>query len=344
MEIERIELLDLDVVGYGPDAQLTRREWREICFKNFSNRHSTQFTAWLKQSVLPGLNTIKDVEYGYKIFLKNSTKPICISRWFDANFPSTTIDLIGQTIEGSVVLHEIYSAIPIMFDGVDFLSDVLTMKQGLEYPNALTFEFAKFRKRASFPNSTFKLQTSFHGAIFYGDANFENSTFEKSTKFTNVQFYGEARFYWVSFKQDVLFREAAFFKSAKFMSTKFDLCCYFEGAIFTINADFEGGVFKLGGNFEEAKFALAPSFLSVSQQTFLLFSNTNFSVDVSQQAIVRFNYLKLLSESTGQTEQALNFNALELQAKRHSPTEKVAFKCGTWLYEGNPPIFSIKRK
>lgn len=65
----------------------------------------------------------------------------------------------------------------------------------------------------------------------------------------------------------------------------------------------------------------------------LLFGYSKFAFDVSPKAIVRFNYLKLLSESVGQTEQALTFNALELYAKRHSSAESIPFKVGTWLYE-----------
>jgi hypothetical protein len=333
MEIERIELHDLDVVGYGPNGLLTRRAWRKVCFEQFSNRHSHHFSKWLEDGVSPSLTSLSDVEYGYTVYLCGVAEPISVSRRMNPKYPQTTIDLIGQRITNRVFLHGDYSAIPIMFDGVDFQSDFVSLKIGLEHEKILTCNFAKFRKQVSFQNSTFKSESSFQSAVFYERVNFENCVFDENADFEKAQFRDDVQFSGSFFKQNSFFRDTFFSKSASFNGANFDLNTQFENATFDSEASFEGALFNRGGRFERAIFRQAPTFLTVSQQSVLLFSGTKFAKDVSQKAIVRFNYLKLLSESAGQAEQALNFNALELYAKRHSSTEKLAFKYGTWFYE-----------
>jgi hypothetical protein len=96
---------------------------------------------------------------------------------------------------------------------------------------------------------------------------------------------------------------------------------------------FEGVSFERVGHFEGTYFKQSPTFISVSLETPLLFRDAVFQKNYSPESAERYAALKQLSESSGQTEQALRFNALELRARRHDPNYSVSFRFATYFYE-----------
>ncbi len=113
-----------------------------------------------------------------------------------------------------------------------------------------------------------------------------------------------------------------------------------ESACFKKQADFENAVFENVGHFERVRFlAHTPGFRGCKiDSTRLEFSNDSYfpKKEDSEDAIKNISFLKRLADEHGQTDQALNFNAMELRAKRLQTTPKSApwaFKAVTWLYE-----------
>lgn len=187
------------------------------------------------------------------------------------------------------------------------------------------FDSARFHSRVNFDETTFRRLTTFNKARFSGPATFSRTRFRELVRFDDAKFNEEASFDSAVFEKAAEFPRATFSQDARFVR------CTFCG--FT---KFENTNFENVGYFEYAKFLNdSPSFHAVKHQTILLFSGVDQfpDSDVSADAIKRYEVLKQLSEAQGQTEQALNFNALELRARRHQPTAGHAFRVATWLYE-----------
>jgi hypothetical protein len=327
-KVVRVEVLHLDKQGYGPNGVMTRSEWRKLCLEKL-NGSATEWISWqetLQQYTAPYL----PASFSYRMYF-DQVAPVDYEATADANaLSSVTLDFVGVEFLNISRFYRSFE-IATLFCASSF-------KAWVEFFQKMSFVYVSFKdtifeKDAVFPQLNFKHDANFIGTSFLKSVAFDGSRFEGKVWFNESSFVGNVTFGGVQFDHNAVFLNSNFNAIAGFGGAIFKVNCIFEHAKFASETWFEGVTFSRGAHFEGAAFKIAPTFLSVAQQTVLLFSSENFEPDVSDRAIVRFNYLKLLSESAGQAEQALKFNALELHAKRHSPTEKLAFKCGTWLYE-----------
>lgn len=223
------------------------------------------------------------------------------------------------------------------------------------FTNALFLNHAyldrvKFSYGATFHNANFAARSSFMHLEASGSINFSSAKF-KEASFHFAQFK-LCSFDDATFENDANFTSAKFVDHASFVKTIFNSRCIFNNFLddetkiwndettFGNGVDFENAIFKNVGHFERVRFLkYVPSFLGVDNaSTRLEFSGDKyfFITDNSEQAVKQLGQLKRLSEEHGQTDQALNFNAMELRAKRLQTEPQPAtfsFKVVTWLYE-----------
>jgi hypothetical protein len=254
--------------------------------------------------------------------------------WFDnaifsdkAWFGNTSF--AGNTRFGSVTFSDVAWFQGATFSGSAWFGNAI-------FSGAAVFGDATFSDVAGFGNATFSDVAGFQGAIFSGNAGFDRATFSINAGFQGVTFSGVAGFQGANFSgnagfdratflSNAGFGSAAFSGDAVFIKTKFNSASYFVDATFERRAEFENAHFENVGHFEGACFnALAsevPAFRGCKiDSTRLEFSDDlNFTQhDFTENAIKNISALKRLADEHGQTDQALNFNAMELRAKRKS--------------------------
>ena len=181
---------------------------------------------------------------------------------------------------------------------------------------------ATFNESVEFGEASFNKSVNFSDTIFSGSAGFKSAIFSDKVFFKRTQFLGNLSFDKVRFENDVSFYVA-----------KFQAAINFRHTIFAKEVNFENAQFENVGHFEGAGFSMPdskiPSFRGCKiDSTLLEFSDdSHFSQnDFSEEAIKNISFLKRLSDEHGQLDQALNFNAMELHAKR-----KLALKPLTYV-------------
>lgn len=195
-----------------------------------------------------------------------------------------------------------------------------------------TLDFEGYLFEADFHSSgiEFLLPCSFNYAVFKSNAIFKDTIFKDSAWFSGVKFN---QFAW--------FENAVFCKLASFSDAEFYGQNSFERATFEKGCIFNCAVFKSVGNFVDAHFnAVPPNFRGADIATTRLeFSDDRYFPKVHADGsdwhgvVKDIGFLKRLSDEHGQADQALNFNAMELRAKRLLPDVSWQFKVVTWLYE-----------
>jgi hypothetical protein len=198
--------------------------------------------------------------------------------------------------------------------------------------NSCTLDFEGCLFEADFYSSgiEFLLPCSFNYAVFKSNAFFIDSIFKDSVWFNSVKFN---QFAW--------FENAVFCKLASFSDAEFYAQNSFGRATFEKGCLFNCAVFKSVGNFVDAHFnAVPPNFRGADIATTRLeFSDDRYFPKVHAdgsdwyEVVKDIGFLKRLSDEHGQADQALNFNAMELRAKRLLPDVSWQFKVVTWLYE-----------
>lgn len=203
------------------------------------------------------------------------------------------------------------------------------------------FSSATFSGAANFIIATFSGYTNFSSAMFSRDANFIRATFSEYTAFRSATFSGDAAFRSATFSWDANFTLATFHRQCHFENS-FDKKNkeWMKETSFASKVDFENAVFKNVGHFERVRFVkYTPAFRGCQiDNTRLEFSDDSYfpRQESSDDAVKNISFLKRLADEHGQTDQALNFNAMELRAKRLQTDPKPAalsFKVVTWLYE-----------
>ena len=304
-----VEILHLDKTGYGPNGSMTRRAWREACLTNLL-AGKEQFEAWQKQV----LAEHKSAESALFDLCVNGVKED-FGLIYSGN--SCTLDFLAHQFDHVVSASEFKFLLPCNFCYVTF-------------DNSVRLRKAVFKQEAIFHRARFIFIAEFCGASFEDDAWFTNSAFNFYSGFNNV-----------NFRQDAWFKSSTFSMYAKFGKTKFNGDSLFQSARFEKESDFENAVFEKVGHFEKARFTtLPPNFKGVKTDvTRLEFSDDSYfsksyRADDDIDAIVRnISTLKRLSDEHGQVDQALNFNAMELRAKRLLSDAGWGFKAVTGLYE-----------
>ena len=213
------------------------------------------------------------------------------------------------------------------------------------------FDSATFKLGAYFSDAKFKEAACFSCATFTGDTYFCNTTFKREAEFCTTTFTEDADFNNATFTGDVEFCGATFTKDADFFKTKFINQCRFDfnpewmaktglwerETWFMGAVNFENAVIENVGHFERARFkGEMPNFLGVDNaKTLLIFSGDEYfnKEDITEDSVKRLGQLKRLADEQGQTDQALMFNAFELNAKAKQPNAGAGFILFTRIYE-----------
>ena len=176
----------------------------------------------------------------------------------------------------------------------------------------------------------------FDAVIVIDSAGFNNVKFNGLARFGCSEFFGSARFGDTLFYSAARFEDVKFHRNASFYRASFEGECSFKNATFK-SANFENVKFESVGHFEEARFIIStPTFRGCKiDSTRLEFSDDSYfpRYEISDEAIKNISFLKRLADEHWQTDQALNFNAMELRAKRLQAKSRWAYSFITWLYE-----------
>lgn len=339
-----IEILHLEKFGYGPNGSMTRGTWRAVCLEKLT-AGKDQFEAWQNQIVATHTNK-SETSFGLK--LNRAEKFNNLWQQSDA----CTLDFAGHVFTDLLDVKEFEFKLPSIFSHanlvnssfenaifnkrVDFnftnfhghyvnfrkaIFKAFVDFKGAEFPsnfmsfNRIGFEETEFHQYVDFENKVFRVKISFSGAKFYSGANFKFCKFEDLCNFEEAQFvisaqvngWGKIDFQGVSFKNDAKFTKAEFGRSTNFSEAEFFGDAEFNSSKFYEDVRFFGVKFKGGVFYDESVF--------------------------SGNAVKRLGPMKQLMEDNGATDQALNFNALELRAKRLLPNTDWGFKTVTLLYE-----------
>ncbi len=364
-QITSIEILHLDEKSYGPKGTHTRREWRKECLDNLIAGKAI-FESWQaswKDEIDEALNA--RVSFRATIRYNDGTVSDALPH-FVADCSPYAFDFVGCNFPTMLLansinfLHDVYFS-STWFNGVNF-SDA-TFNKRVFFNNATFFDLTSYKSAtflnfAIFDKSIFKnfvefSETKFNDvyfrdSIFYGDAyfcganfnkfsDFSKSIFDICADFSNTKFKWEARFKNTLFSDSAKFSNAEFCKSVVMNHATFTKDISFNSSKFLEHSSFENAVFKSVGHFEKAWFLRwTPSFIGCQiDSTTLEFSGDNYfpQNENSEESIKNISFLKRLSDEHGQTDQALNFNAMELRAKRLHAGASKTFKTVTWLYE-----------
>lgn len=201
----------------------------------------------------------------------------------------------------------------------------------------VNFSRSTFGGDADFDFSKFAVDADFKEITVDGNASFRHAVFRRDAYFNNVSIKGNADFSGSEFKSDAYFTKTVFHNQCRFnnlvdMETgRLGSETRFSGVV-----DFESVIFKSVGHFERVRFmGQVPSFLGVdTAATRLEFSGASYfpKNDRTEDAINRLGHLKRLADEHGQTDQAIDFNALELSAKSGLATTGSFTKLVTWVY------------
>lgn len=297
-----VEVLYLDELGYGPQGQHTRREWRAECLENLL-AGKAQFEAWQDSWQNKIDHNLRRVSFSCSVTFEDGTDTSLLHKPYVLDFSGCTFNVL---------------------DAREF-----NFRQLVVFSYA-TFSFATFRDAnfcgVYFGGTTFLKWAFFNNARFVGWTNFGFATFGEGVEFSGSHFTEYANFESVTFN-----RQCRFYNTFNHDAQVWDKATTFFG-----KADFENATFKNVGHFEGVKFInQIPSFLGVdTASTRLEFSDdTHFAWhDVTEDAVKRLGHLKRLADEHGQIDQALTFNALELHAKAAQPTASITNKLVTGAY------------
>ena len=371
-KVVSVEILHLDELGYGPQGKHTRREWRAECLENLL-AGKEQFEAWQNSWKDQIDETLPEVILGYKLRyddgksesvmdeVYSTTAPTCLD--FVAHIFAITVDANNfefkspanfsgamfkkyanfkfskfyaeakftnaqfndsASFEGCMLKTALFENTNFgghlaKFDYCQF--DDFARFEGANFPNQFmpffiytSFTKTIFNKGALFKNVNFRSDTYFNDAKFFGPTDFENSNFEQGINFENVTFgietedsYPKINFIKCRFSFDAKFSGSKFLLPTYFIDAQYGGDAEFNKVTFTKDVRFFGTIFK-GGSF---------------------FNDAIFKGDAAK----KLGQMKRMAEDSGQTDQALNFNALELDAKLKQSNTNGLFKLFTLLYK-----------
>lgn len=339
-KIVSLEILHLDDQGYGPEGKHTRREWRDEC-KTFLTSDPETFRSW--QMTLHDKKPKNSKAYGVKVVYENQESTILHDHQqeFCLDFVATNLESEFEAIQ-NCEFH--YHA---NFSFSKFSCDIKFY--GCRFYKTLNFEHAVFLQTIEFQNCQFQ-ELNLSSSVINSFLQLSNSTLQGSTDisnsqlrglmvvgtvfeglviFSNSQIYGMAHFDNSSFYK-IFFDNTSFHLGAVFKKAKFHNVSSFRFVNFLDSTDFENAEFNCVGHFEGATFnsysSKIPTFRGCKiDSTRLEFSDDSHFTqnDYSEDAIKNISFLKRLADEHGQTDQALNFNAMELRAKHKAAWQRL---------------------
>ena len=322
-----VEILHLDEMGYGPNGSMTRRAWRKACWDNLVAGEDA-FTSF-QVEVLKTHNKAEFASFGLTVDGINKFDAL----WQTSS--SCTMDFAAHVFSVHLNILSFEFLLPCNFN-YSIFSDYVWLDDAI-FNRTADFEGTTFNEDVDFEGVNFKENTNFKYARFCKKADLKNVIFGGNVSFRGANFVENVEFSSATFSFNAGFQSTTYYSNARFGNAEFKGDSYFHGARFEKICHFENAIFKRVGHFEGARFnAAPPSFRGVDIATTRLeFSDENYFPRDSntEQAVDDISFLKRLSDEHGQTDQALNFNAMELRAKRLLPDADWGFKAVTWMYE-----------
>jgi Pentapeptide repeats (9 copies) len=318
--------------GYGPEGAYTRHEWRETCLYQLL-KGSNSFKTWQDSWIDAEREHFDKLEFGYQKKYDDGTLdlPILIQSH------RCSLDYVCRTLK-SYIAYDMIFQIDALFNNIK-VEGIFELR-GAIFKCKVNFNNAYFNELTSFRNAVFKEEAFFSKTVFTNLIDFSISTFENDIFFNNADF-----------KDDAFFMGAIFENYANFFKAKFSSQCRFDcrpksqiqklilerETQFLADVNFKNSEIKNVGHFERVHFkGSIPNFLGVDNaKTLLVFSGDEYfnKDDSTEDAVKRIGQLKRLADEQGQTDQALMFNAFELNAKSKQPNASSLFIVFTWLYK-----------
>lgn len=353
-KIKRVRVLFLDKAGYGPKGLFTRKKWREECLKNFL-AGKENFKRWQLSWIDSEINSSSTVDFATWVRFEDGTRTNAAIQMGKR----CTLDFAGYIFTEDIVANKFEFLIDVCFSGCTFpkytnftesiFSGVASFWD-TRFNYHSNFSVCKFTQDARFDNaqfdgylnfecSLFEASADFNDVVFKGYAGYKRATFESDTEFNSAKFCYLAEFKSANFNWDAEFESAIFLNDTSFFKSIFKDTVNFVSAVFAADVNFEDCIFENVGHFQDTKFTTkVPCFLGVSMTSRLEFSDESYfsNLDITAKGIANLRVLKRLSDEHGLTDHAINFNAMELRAKRLQIEPKAAtwtFKVVTWLYE-----------
>ena len=318
-EIVDVNVLHLDAIGYGYGGTFTRRDWQRECHK-YLLAGRLAFKEWQESWISEEKVNNTKANFGCVVSYSNNTKSTYDNYLI---FPRCTLDFVGSTFNHLEVFN------------FDFLLDVCFA--GSLFNGTAGFADAIFYESVNFDGAYFLNSAWFSNAVFHGDAWFLDANFVENAFYDGVIFNKDAWFGNACFQNLVTFEKANFFKRVGFSKTHFNGASSFFISKFCDVVTFENAIFENVGHFEEAKFETnTPSFRGCKiDSTRLEFSDDSYfpKSETGEYTVKNISFLKRLADEHGQTDQALNFNAMELRAKALLPNAGFWFRLFTSAYE-----------
>lgn len=275
----KIEIPNLDSYGYGPNSNLTRKQWQNECLEHFL-AGADAFTSWqqrvlqLKASHIDPLlfdirivnteNPSKSIEYGWQ---KPSSFVIDLTNqeFLSINMKGYVF-FVGVLFSGSVFkgftecsntkFHEPANFTATTFENGVFISAEFLSGAIFEdtiFNNAFfthtSFELAIFRRAKFFNFATFhgsKIKIgAFECSTFHGLADFSGNTI---TNNNSLQRFGQISFAGAVFNKEVNFSNRIFdgltdFGKDEYKSTEFNIVPLFHNCVLHQDTTFEDAIF-----------------------------------------------------------------------------------------------------
>ena len=151
-KITDAEILNLDELGYGPQGQHTRREWRKECFDNLLAGKDV-FYAW-QDSWTGQIDTaLPEVRFTARLNYDDGSYLFVLNGVLDKNSPYS-LDFVGQFFENNFInAHATVFLQTALFSGAVFDGDV-------------NFSRSLFKGNANFSNALFNADIYFISATF----------------------------------------------------------------------------------------------------------------------------------------------------------------------------------
>jgi hypothetical protein len=333
-----VKILHFDEDGYGPQGKLTRQVWRKACLDNLLAGKEV-FEAWQKAVFIENADSRGIANFDYLQNIGNSKIELQVV----GNHSTCTLDFVTCDFDSFLTLSNMEFYLNTCFFGANFKNGVWFSNskfhsmvnfsnvvfynsadfEKVEFEDSALFDGAEFCQSARFQEAQFKEFSIFVNSKFFNIANFESAKFFRDALFKCTNFYIIADFIKTIFYKRVNFGGAIFIGDANFSQTEFKSLCEFSvdgySAIFEGKSNFESAIFDTIGHFEGVIFKTKiPEFRGCKIDTTRLeFSNKSRfpENDIEEGTIENISFLKRLSDEHGQTDQALRFNALELNAK-----------------------------
>ncbi len=333
-KIAKVVALHLTEPGYGPDGKQTREGWQFECRKNLLAGRQV-FEDWQKSLGKRIKKELPSKSFAYELIFDDGSK-LHVPEPFQILQFCYPLDFVAQEFNDYVDFRAYKFVQPALFAASIFRNIVNFSHANFKYDS--NFSHTVFYKSAHFDNTKYQDYIYFKNSCFFEMADYQKSVFDKNMYFSDSKFLKNIFFSESHIKGDALFNSITFAGRAFFRKVIFENQCRFDNNVgsdidatqktfFGSNAEFENAVFNNIGHFERVVFLKHfPAFRGCRiDSTRIEFSEeTSFPKAIySIETLRDVSFLKKISDEQGQVDQALQFNAIELNLKRSQARIKI---------------------